>query len=96
MKKNDAILPDRIAFIADAHLGLPGDDPSRSYVLADFLSHLKGTVSHLYIVGDLFDFWFEYKAVVPNTAPEVVFELYNLVRSGARVYIFAGNHDYWL
>jgi len=89
-------LPDRIAFIADAHLGMPGDDPRRPEKLVGFLRWLNGKVSYLYIVGDLFDFWFEYKTVVPNTTPHVLFELYNIVRRGTRVTIFAGNHDYWL
>ncbi len=95
MKKNSPILPDRIAFIADAHLGLPGDNSSRPGIIADFLRNIRGKISHLYIVGDLFDFWFEYTSVVPNTAPEVIFELYNLVMSGTDIYLFAGNHDYW-
>ncbi|MFC1650302.1 UDP-2,3-diacylglucosamine diphosphatase [Candidatus Latescibacterota bacterium] len=89
-------LPDRIAFIADAHLGMPGDNPERSEKVTTFLRWLNGKVSHLYIAGDLFDFWFEYKHAVPNTSPRVIFELYNLVRSGTEVMILAGNHDYWL
>ena len=93
MQKN---LPDRIAFIADAHLGMPGDDPGRSEKVSEFLRWLKGKVSHLYIVGDLFDFWFEYKSVIPNTSPHVIFELYNLIQAGTKVIIIAGNHDYWL
>jgi len=93
---DDCMVPDRVAFIADAHLGMPGDNPERADTVADFLRWLKGRVSHLYIVGDLFDFWFEYKSVVPNEAPQVVFELYNLIRSGTSVTLFAGNHDYWL
>lgn len=89
-------LPDRIVFIADAHLGLPGETPDRADALVSFLRHIRGTISHLYIVGDLFDFWFEYKSVVPSTTPHVLFELYNIVQDGTRVSIFAGNHDYWL
>ncbi|MCE5251932.1 UDP-2,3-diacylglucosamine diphosphatase [bacterium] len=96
MNNNHTHLPDRIAFIADAHLGISEDSPGRAETLASFLRWLNGKVSHLYIVGDLFDFWFEYRHVVPNTAPRVVFELYNLVRSGVIVTLFAGNHDYWL
>ena len=87
---------DKIAFIADAHLGMPGDTPERANNTVHFLRWLRGKISHLYIVGDLFDFWFEYKSVVPNTTPHVIFELYNLVRSGVKVTLFAGNHDYWL
>ncbi len=89
-------LPDRIVFIADAHLGIPGATPSQSERFTDFLRHLRGNISHLYIVGDLFDFWFEYKSVVPRKSPRVIFELYNLVRDGVQVVLFAGNHDYWL
>jgi len=88
--------PERIAFVADAHLGMPGDNPERAERFAEFLRCLRGRVSHLYIVGDLFDFWFEYRSVVPNTVPHVIFELYNLVQSGTKAAIFAGNHDYWL
>jgi len=86
----------RIAFIADAHLGMPGDNPDHSLKVASFIEWLRGRISHLYIVGDLFDFWFEYGSVIPNTSPEVIFELYNLVKSGTKVMIFGGNHDYWL
>ena len=89
-------LPDQIAFIADAHLGMPGSDSARSKNFAEFLRWLNGKISHLYIVGDLFDFWFEYKSVVPNICPHVIFELYNLARTGTKVVLFAGNHDYWL
>jgi UDP-2,3-diacylglucosamine hydrolase len=88
-------LPDRIVFFADAHLGLPGDTTERAERVAEFLRSLRGGISHLYIVGDLFDFWFEYRTVVPSTAPQVLCELYNLVRSGVRVTLLAGNHDYW-
>ncbi len=85
----------RVVFIADAHLGLPGGDPSRARRLESFLASLCGDVSHLYILGDLFDFWFEYRTVVPNTAPGVVSALRRLVVSGVKVVFLAGNHDYW-
>ncbi len=96
MNEDHEKLPDKIAFIADAHLGLPGSLPGHEVKIVSFLRWLNGNVSHLYIAGDLFDYWFEYKTVVPNTAPKVVFELYNLVRSGIEITILAGNHDYWL
>ena len=88
-------LPDRVAFIADLHLGLPGDTPERAESVAAFIRGLSGNVSHLYIVGDLFDFWFEYRRVVPAVAPRVVFELYNLARTGTIITLLAGNHDFW-
>jgi UDP-2,3-diacylglucosamine hydrolase len=88
-------LPDRIVFIADAHLGMPGEDREHAKRLASFLRELLGGISHLYIVGDLFDFWFEYRSAVPAIAPQVVFELYNMVQAGTNVTLLAGNHDYW-
>lgn len=96
METHSISLPDRIAFISDAHLGMPGDTAGHEKTVAGFIRSLRGTVSHLYIVGDLFDFWFEYGTVVPNIAPTVIFELYNLVRAGTRVFIFGGNHDFWI
>ncbi|MFC1692085.1 UDP-2,3-diacylglucosamine diphosphatase [Candidatus Latescibacterota bacterium] len=95
MRPESKQLPDRVAFFADTHLGMPGDDPKRIEKVASFIRWLRGRISHLYIIGDLFDFWFEYKSVVPNIAPQVVFELYNLVSDGTLVTLFAGNHDYW-
>jgi UDP-2,3-diacylglucosamine hydrolase len=86
---------EQILFIADAHLGKPGDNPARAENLAKFLRQIRGHITHLYIVGDLFDFWFEYRTVVPSIAPHVIFELYNLIQSGTKVIFFAGNHDYW-
>ena len=88
-------LPNRVVFIADAHLGMPNDDPERHVKLVEFLRWLHGKASHVYIVGDLFDFWFEYRSFIPNTCPRVIFELYNIVQAGTEVVIFAGNHDYW-
>ena len=96
MNEQPKKLPYRVAFIADAHLGMPNDDPERHVKLVEFLRWVNGKISHLYIVGDLFDFWFEYKSVIPNTCPHVIFELYNIVQAGTEVVIFAGNHDYWL
>lgn len=95
MQNPTPYLPDRIIFVADVHLGLPGDTPGRAERFAAFLRELRGCASQLYIVGDLFDFWFEYRTVIPRTAPVVIFELYNLVRAGTAVTLLAGNHDYW-
>jgi UDP-2,3-diacylglucosamine hydrolase len=89
-------LPDRVIFLADVHLGMPGDTSVRADRFAAFLRWLRGKAVHLYIVGDLFDFWFEYRNVVPNTAPQVICELYHLVRSGMKITLLAGNHDYWV
>jgi UDP-2,3-diacylglucosamine hydrolase len=96
MAENCPNTPDRIVFFADAHLDLSPEGEHRAERVASFLRSIRGQVSHIYIVGDHFDYWFEYRHVVPSTAPRVVFELYNLAQSGVAITMFAGNHDYWL
>jgi len=88
-------LPEKIIFFSDAHLGLYFENNNRIDIVASFLSSLQNNISHLYINGDLFDFWFEYKSVIPAAAPKVIFELYNLAKCGTSITILAGNHDYW-
>ena len=67
----------------------------REDVLIDFLKSIRHNAGALYIVGDLFDFWFEYRTTIPSTGARVLFELYNLVESGVRVIYLPGNHDLW-
>ncbi len=86
-----------VYFIADAHLG--GEPPSlESEKLRDLLallSHLRGRASSLYLVGDLFDFWFEYPTVTPTEHFEVLKALSELSRAGTEIRFLGGNHDYW-
>ena len=92
-------MPDRAYFISDVHLGLPnGKRSAREHqdVLIRFLRHVGETGNELYIVGDLFDFWFEYRSSVPRIGARVLFELYGLVQKGISVAILPGNHDIWL
>ena len=89
---------ERIYFISDVHIGAPdiGDgDREREDVLIDFLKAIRRDARALYIVGDLFDFWFEYRTTIPSSGARVLFELYNLVESGVRVIYLPGNHDLW-
>ncbi len=88
----------RIYFISDVHIGSPGMGDAtreREDVLIDFLKSIRHNAGALYIVGDLFDFWFEYRTTIPSTGARVLFELYNLVESGVRVIYLPGNHDLW-
>jgi len=64
-------------------------------VLISFLRFIQKEAAVLYIVGDLFDFWFEYRSAVPSQSARVIFELYQLVQSGVRVVYVPGNHDLW-
>jgi UDP-2,3-diacylglucosamine hydrolase len=88
----------RIYFISDVHLGVPNGRRSaedHQDALVSFLRHLE-TDDQLFIVGDLFDFWFEYRSSIPTTGARVVFELYALGQKGISVTILPGNHDIWL
>ncbi len=58
--------PGKIVFVSDAHLGAPWGERDREQRLHDFLVGLRGRVAGLMIVGDLFDFWFEYRHAIPK------------------------------
>ena len=87
-----------VYFISDAHLGIDdyAAEEARRDRLLTFLRSLRGRTRQLYIVGDLFDFWFEYRSVVPRQHFTVLRELSSLVESGTRIVYLAGNHDFWL
>lgn len=91
-------MSDEVYFISDAHLGSQDvwTERRKEARLCAFLRALRGRASALYIVGDFFDFWFEYRSVVPRIGGKVLFELYNLTSSGTRVVYLGGNHDFWL
>ena len=92
-------MPERAYFISDAHLGVPNGRRStddHQDALIAFLRFVGETGTQLYIVGDLFDFWFEYRSSVPTIGARVIFELYALVQRGVEVVILPGNHDIWL
>ena len=90
---------DKVYFISDAHIGAGNAIRPlhiREDALIDFLRAIRQDAEVLYIVGDFFDFWFEYRSVVPAHGARVIFELYHLVQSGTRVIYLSGNHDRWL
>ena len=87
-----------IYFTADVHLGLPaGDAPDRE---ERFVSWLKGIrrpdTEALYLLGDIWDFWYEYRDVIPREGARVVSEIIQLVEYGIEVCYIPGNHDIWL
>ena len=86
----------RFFFISDAHLGLRDDKEERQHIssLLDFFSYVKENGDGLYIVGDLFDFWFEYQSVIPRRHFPIIFALKALVNKGIRVEYITGNHDF--
>lgn len=83
-------------FISDVHLGVEpfGCVPHREEKLVQFLNQLRGNASHLVIVGDLFEFWYEYNDYVCRNHFDLFFALKNLVDSGTEVHLLQGNHDF--
>jgi UDP-2,3-diacylglucosamine hydrolase len=87
------VLPTPCYIFSDTHLGAAPSDVERR--LLSFLRHLDGRAASLVINGDLFEFWFEWKSVIPRPAFRVLAALADLVDSGIPVLWVAGNHDCW-
>jgi UDP-2,3-diacylglucosamine hydrolase len=79
--------------ISDTHLGVAHRDVEKS--LLRFLKGLEGRAGSLIINGDLFDFWFEWKSVLPRTGFRVIAALADLHEAGVEILWVAGNHDCW-
>ena len=88
----------KIYFFSDAHLGLgtKDDERTKEQRVVDFLSMVEKDGDELFIVGDLFDFWFEYRSVVPKGYFRLFTKLADLSAKGIKVTLLAGNHDFWL
>jgi len=88
---------DRVYFFSDVHLGAHSEETEQKKIsrLTSFLQQLKGKADYLYIVGDLYDFWFEYRTVVPKVNLRVLSALLQLVDAGVKIFYFTGNHDLW-
>ena len=85
-------------FFSDVHLGLGSheEEHQKEQTLIDFLSTVSLDAERVYIVGDLFDYWFEYKTVVPKGFFRLFTKLAELTERGIEISYLAGNHDYWL
>jgi len=84
-------------FISDAHLGsLATQDPrEQEKHLCRFLDEIKPQAESLYMLGDIFDFWFEYRNAVPKGFTRLLGKLSELTDAGIAVHFFTGNHDIW-
>lgn len=87
-----------IYFAADVHLGLAlGDAHRREERFVAWLKSLeKPDTEALYLLGDIWDFWYEYKRVIPREGTRVIAAIVRLLDAGVKVYYFPGNHDVWL
>jgi UDP-2,3-diacylglucosamine hydrolase len=88
---------DKIYFASDFHFGIPDRDSSlkREAIFIRWLDEVKKDASEIYLMGDLFDFWFEYKTVIPRGYIRLLGKLSEITDSGIPVHLFRGNHDMW-
>ncbi len=88
----------KIYFVSDCHLGIPDKQRSleREKKLVRWLDTIKADADELFILGDLFDFWFEYKTVIPRGYVRLLGKLAELSDSGIKIHMFTGNHDMWM
>jgi UDP-2,3-diacylglucosamine hydrolase len=88
----------KVYFASDQHLGAPTQKASlpREKKFVAWLEEIKKDADAIFILGDLFDFWFEYKTVVPKGFVRVLGKLAEIRDSGTPIYFFVGNHDLWM
>ncbi|MBX9783945.1 MAG: UDP-2,3-diacylglucosamine diphosphatase [Chitinophagaceae bacterium] len=88
----------KIYFLSDFHLGAPNNEQSliREKKIIRFLDEIKSTAAVIFIVGDLFDFWYEYRKVVPKGYVRILGKLAELTDAGISIHFFVGNHDMWM
>lgn len=89
---------ERVFFLSDAHLGAESKEREarREGLLHEFLHSLGSRASALYVVGDLFDFWFEYATSIPRRHFHTLCALERVRKAGVPIYYLGGNHDFWL
>ena len=93
----EALKTKKIYFFSDAHLGIPNHSSSlkRERIMVQFLEEIQKDALEIYMMGDLFDFWFEYKTAVPKGYTRLFGKLAELTDSGIPIFFFRGNHDIW-
>ena len=86
-----------VYFLSDAHLGSRAIEHGRTQErrLVNFLVSIKHKASAVYLLGDMFDFWYEFKLVVPKGYTRFLGKLSELTDLGVEVHFFTGNHDIW-
>lgn len=88
----------KIYFASDQHFGAPTPEKSkvREQKFVNWLNEIKSDAEVIFLLGDLFDFWFEYKKAVPKGFIRVLGKLAELRDSGIEIHFFIGNHDLWM
>lgn len=85
-------------FASDFHFGAPDRESSlqREEAVVTWLDRISADASHLFLLGDIFDFWFEYRDVVPKGNFSFLSKLLEISKKGIKIYYFTGNHDMWV
>lgn len=88
----------RIYFASDAHLGMHPREKSaeRERIFVQWLESIRKDATEIYLVGDIFDYWFEYRKVVPRGFTRFLGKISEITDSGIPVHFFTGNHDVWV
>jgi UDP-2,3-diacylglucosamine hydrolase len=88
----------KIYFASDLHLGTPDEQSSaaREKLFVQWLDEAKQDAAEIFIIGDIFDFWHEYKTVVPRGFVRLQGKIAELTDAGIPVHVFTGNHDLWM
>lgn len=88
----------KVYFASDNHLGAPTKEASlpREKKFVAWLDEIKHDAAAIFLMGDLFDFWFEYKTVVPKGFTRTLGKLAELADAGIPIHFFVGNHDLWM
>jgi UDP-2,3-diacylglucosamine hydrolase len=88
----------KVYFVSDVHLGAPAlkNNKERELAFVKWLDEIRSDASHLFLMGDIFDFWFEYKTVVPRGFTRTLGKIAEIADSGVEVHFFTGNHDVWV
>jgi len=91
-------LRNKIYFASDCHLGVPDYENSltREKIFVKWLDSIKADAKEIYLLGDIFDYWFEYRQVVPKGFVRLLGKLAELTDSGIIIHYFTGNHDMWM
>ena len=88
----------KIYFASDFHLGFPSYEKSleREKKVVSWLDSIRSNAREIYLLGDIFDYWFEYKKVVPRGFTRFLGKISEITDSGIPVHFFTGNHDIWV
>lgn len=89
--------PSKIYFASDFHLGAPNYEQSlsREKTIVSWLDFIKEDATDIYLLGDIFDFWYEWKRAVPKGYVRLLGKLAELGDAGINIHFFTGNHDLW-